>query len=168
MSDVLVLSLDGLPLNYLPLSAIQWKEAITYMFLEKCTVLEWYDNWVVRSQHWETRVPAVIMLKEKLRKRRTPRFSKTNVCIRDMYACQYCFEKLPFKQITLDHVIPLCRGGKTNWTNIVAACKDCNEDKSNKLIRPKVSPYQPDYWELVGKRKQLEFDLKHPVWANYI
>ena len=168
LSDVLVLSNDGQPLNYLPLSAIKWKEAITYLFLDKCTVLEWYDDWIVKSPSWETKVPAVIMLKERYRRGRKPRFSKTNLYIRDFYTCQYCFTKLPRKELTLDHVIPISRGGKTNWENIVASCGTCNIGKGNKIQAPKIKPYRPDYWELVSKRKQLEFDIKHPVWNKYL
>ena len=85
LSDVLVLSNDGQPLNYLPLSAIKWKEAITYLFLDKCTVLEWYDDWIVKSPSWETKVPAVIMLKERYRRGRKPRFSKTNLSLREFF-----------------------------------------------------------------------------------
>jgi len=168
LSDVLVLSNDGQPLNYLPLSAIKWKEAITYLFLDKCTVLEWYDDWIVKSPSWETKVPAVIMLKERYRRGRKPRFSKTNLYIRDLYTCQYCFTILPRKELTLDHVIPISRGGKTNWENIVASCGTCNIGKGNKIQAPKTKPYRPDYWELVSKRKQLEFDIKHPVWNKYL
>ena len=80
MADVLVLNADGLPVSYLPLSTIQWKEAVTYLWLDKVTVLDWYDDWIVRSSSWETRVPAVIMLKDMMRRKKTPRFSKTNVC----------------------------------------------------------------------------------------
>jgi hypothetical protein len=29
-------------------------------------------------------------------------------------------------------------------------------------------PYQPDYWELVNKRKELEIDIKHPSWQDYL
>lgn len=169
MSDVLVLNADAQPVSYLPLSAIQWKEAITYMYLDKCDVLEWYDDWVVSSASWETRVPSVIMLKEFMRRRRRPRFSKTNLYIRDLYACQYCGSEFARKNLTLDHVIPLSKGGRTRWDNIVAACQKCNSAKGNKTImKPKRTPYEPDYWELVSKRKQLEFDIKHPVWRNYI
>ena len=50
MSDVLLLNADAQPISFLPLSAVQWKEAITYMWLDKCTVLDWYDDWVVRSE----------------------------------------------------------------------------------------------------------------------
>ena len=169
MGDTLVLNADGIPVSYLPLSAVQWKEAVTYIWLDKVTVLDWYDDWIVRSAHWETRVPAVIMLKDMMRRRRTPRFSKTNLYIRDLYTCQYCLTQLPRKELTLDHVRPLSLGGKTNWENIVAACGPCNGKKGNKLYPlPKTTPYKPDYWELVAKRKQLENEIKNPIWKNYL
>jgi len=167
--DTLVLNADAQPISYLPLSAIQWKEAVTYMWLDKVSVLEWYDDWVVRSASWETKVPAVIMLKEMMRRRRTPRFSKSNVYLRDLYHCQYCVEQFPKAQLTLDHVVPISRGGKTSWENIVSACGPCNAKKGNSLTpRPKVMPYQPDYFELVNKRKQMEFDIRHPSWEMFL
>ena len=167
--DVLVLNADAQPVSYLPLSVIQWKEAITYMWLDKCTVLEWYDDWIVSSPSWETRVPAVIMLKEMTRRRRTPRFSKNNLYLRDLYTCQYCSTKHTKQELTLDHVIPLSLGGKTRWDNIVAACGPCNSRKGNKItIKPKIQPYQPDYYELVNKRKMLGLDVKHPAWEQFL
>jgi 5-methylcytosine-specific restriction endonuclease McrA len=169
VSDTLVLNADGIPVSYLPLSAIQWKEAITYLWLDKVTVLDWYDDWVVRSAHWETRVPAVIMLKDMMRRGRTPRFSKTNVYIRDLYTCQYCNTQHIRKELTLDHVIPISRGGRTNWENIVAACGPCNVQKGNKTVmKPLIKPYKPDYWDLVSKRKQLDIAVKHDSWKTYL
>lgn len=169
MSDVLVLNADAQPVSYLPLSAVQWKEAITYMYLDKCDVLEWYDDWIVRSSTWETRVPAVIMLKEFQRRRRRPRFSKTNLYLRDLYTCQYCSTPFARNNLTLDHVRPLSMGGTTSWDNIVAACGPCNSAKGNKMrMRPVRSPYEPSYYELVNKRKQLEIDVRHPAWKLYL
>lgn len=169
MADVLVLNADAQPVSYLPLSAVQWKEAITYMWLDKCDVLEWYDDWVVRSSSWETRVPAVIMLKEFQRRRRMPRFSKTNLYLRDLYTCQYCNNPFSRNSLTLDHVRPISLGGKTNWENIVAACGPCNTAKGNKMhMKPIKQPYRPDYWELVNKRKQLEINVRHPSWKSYL
>jgi len=169
LSDVLVLNADAQPISYLPLSAVQWKEAITYLYADKCDVLEWYDDWIVRSPTWETKVPAVIMMKEYQRRRRTPRFSKTNLYLRDLYTCQYCNTIHPRRELTLDHVRPLSMGGKTNWENIVAACGPCNTQKGNKMkMQPKVKPYQPTYYELVNKRKQLEIDVRHESWKSYI
>lgn len=169
MSDVLVLNADAQPVSYLPLSAVQWKEAITYMWLDKCDVLEWYDDWIVRSSSWETKVPAVIMLKEFQRRRRLPRLSKTNLYLRDLYTCQYCSEQIPRNSLTVDHVIPISKGGRTTWTNCVAACNPCNGRKGNKTVmKPKSTPRQPTYYELVNNRKQLDFDIRHQSWKNYI
>ena len=169
MSDVLVLNADAQPASYLPLSAVQWKEAITYMFLDKCTVLEWYDDWVVHSATWETKVPSVIMLKDFMRRRRNPRFSKANLYLRDLYTCQYCNTPYSKQSLSLDHVIPLSKGGKTNWENIVAACQKCNTQKGNKMImKPKRMPYRPDYYELVNNRKQLEIEVRHNSWHDYL
>src|SRR5210317_1412224 len=132
LGHTLLLNADAQPVSYLPLSAIQWKESITYLWLDKVTVLEWYDDWIVRSASWETRVPAVIMLKEMQRRRRKPRFSKTNLYVRDVYTCQYCNTPYTRNNLTLDHVIPISKGGRTNWENIVAACGPCNTRKGNK------------------------------------
>lgn len=170
MSDTLVINADGQPVSYLPLSIVQWKEAILYMYHDKCDVLEWYDDWVVRSQHWETRVPAVIMLKDYLRRTRNPRFSKTNVYLRDMYQCQYCHDAVTNKTATMDHVLPISLGGKTTWDNIVTACSPCNNKKGNTVkMKPYYKPYQPGYYELVRKRKQLGIDyIKHESWKPWL
>ena len=169
MADTLVLNADGQPISLLPPSTIVWKEAITYLWLDKVTVLEWYDDWIVRSSSWETRVPAVIMLKEMYRRKRNPRFSRYNVYLRDMFTCQYCITQFPKSQLTIDHVLPLSKGGKTVWDNISTACMPCNGKKgNNENIRPKRMPYQPDYYELANNRKQLEFEIRHPSWANWL
>ena len=49
----------------------------------------------------------------------------------------------------MDHVVPKSRGGEKNWTNIVAACKKCNNDKNNRTPEeanmPLISqPYVPE------------------------
>ena len=167
--DTLVLNADGQPISYLPPSTVQWKEAITYLWLDKVSVLEWYDDWIVHSANWETRDPAVIMMKEMMRRRKNPRFSKYNVYLRDMFTCQYCEAKIPQSQLSLDHVLPISKGGRTSWTNIVAACTPCNSRKGNKTnIIPIRRPYQPDYYDLVNKRKQLDFTIKHPSWEVFL
>ena len=168
MADTLVLNADGQPISLLPPSTIQWKEAITYLWLEKVTVLDWYDDWIVRSNSWETRVPAVIMMKDMYKRRRRPRFSKYNLHLRDMFTCQYCLTKFPQKQLTLDHVHPISLGGKTSWDNIVSACNPCNSTKGSKLIKPKNAPYQPTYYELANNRKLIGFENKHPSWETFL
>ena len=43
--------------------------------------------------------------------------------------CEYCEKKVPPEQLTLDHRVPLARGGRSVPGNVVAACKDCNRSK---------------------------------------
>ena len=55
-----------------------------------------------------------------------------NLLRRDDNECQYCGKNLSRSSLTMDHVLPECRGGKRTWKNIVAACKECNNKKDNK------------------------------------
>ena len=169
MSDVLLLNADAQPTNYLPLSLISWKASITYLWMNKVTVLDWYDDWLVRSTTWETKVPAVVMLKKMQRRRAYSRFSKNNLFIRDLYTCQYCSKLYGRIDLTIDHVVPLSRGGKTTWDNVVAACVSCNSKKANKTdMKLKRAPYKPDYFDLVAKCKRLDLPAKHKSWSIYI
>jgi 5-methylcytosine-specific restriction endonuclease McrA len=88
--STLILNADAAPISMLPLSIITWEESIKYLVADKASVLEWYDDWIVRSVTWSTRVPAVMMLREYQKKKTAVRFSKQNVFLRDQYRCQYC------------------------------------------------------------------------------
>jgi 5-methylcytosine-specific restriction endonuclease McrA len=139
------------------------------MVLDKATVLAWHDNWVVHSATWETPVPAVIMLKEYMKKKSGIRYSKSNVFLRDGYKCAYCNTDVNKRTATLDHVLPTSHGGKTTFENTVTACGPCNASKgNNKKIVPKFKPHKPTYWELVERRKKMPFDIKHPDWEYYL
>lgn len=169
MKTSLVLNSDGAPVSMLPLSVIPWQESVKYMVLDKAHVLEWYDNWIVHSVNWSTPVPAVIMLKEFMKKKTTVRFSKQNVFLRDNYQCAYCSITVTKKTATLDHVLPTSMGGKTTFENTVTACMDCNSKKGNDhRIKPKRMPIKPNYFHLVEQRKKHPFELSHPSWAEYL
>jgi len=44
--------------------------------------------------------------------------------------CHYCGQKFPFKQLTMDHIVPIARGGTTSAGNVVPCCLECNKKKS--------------------------------------
>ena len=141
MSDTLVLNADGQPYSILPLSTISWQESIKYLILEKVHVLEWYDDWLVSSPSWETRVPAVVMIKKYVKKTSKVRFSKYNVMLRDKFKCQY----------------------------VVTSCQPCNTSKGNDLLPvPKHEPVEPNYFQLVKNREVLDHQLKHQSWSKFI
>jgi 5-methylcytosine-specific restriction endonuclease McrA len=43
--------------------------------------------------------------------------------------CHYCGNKFPAKELTMDHIVPIARGGTSTPGNIVPACKPCNRGK---------------------------------------
>ncbi len=43
--------------------------------------------------------------------------------------CHYCEQKFLAKELTMDHIVPIARGGTSTQGNIVAACKACNRNK---------------------------------------
>ena len=47
--------------------------------------------------------------------------------------CYYCNQKFTAKELTMDHITPLARGGQSTKGNIVAACKGCNSKKQSML-----------------------------------
>lgn len=47
--------------------------------------------------------------------------------------CYFCHEKFPPKELTMDHIIPLIRGGKSAKGNVVPSCKECNNRKKHML-----------------------------------
>jgi len=96
------------------------------------------------------------------------RFSRKNVMIRDNHECQYCGKKVS-KNATIDHVVPVSRGGKSEYTNCVASCHDCNNLKSNKTpaevgLRLKRRPKNPSF--LTANRTFL--DNPPDEWRTYI
>ena len=47
--------------------------------------------------------------------------------------CHYCGRKVGIKNLTMDHVIPLARGGRSTKGNLVPCCKTCNTTKQSDL-----------------------------------
>jgi 5-methylcytosine-specific restriction endonuclease McrA len=169
MSDTLLLNADAQPISLVPLSAIDWQSAIRYIWLDKVKVLEEYEDWAIHSPSRTMQVPAVIMLKEYWKPISRVRFNRKWVFLRDNYKCQYCYKELSASKCTIDHVVPVSRGGKTTWHNVVTACYDCNNSKGNNSHPlPSKKPEQPDYWMLVNNRKKKDWQVPHPSWMNYL
>lgn len=47
--------------------------------------------------------------------------------------CYYCKERVHPKELTMDHIVPIVRGGKTSRNNVVTCCKECNNKKKYML-----------------------------------
>jgi len=57
--------------------------------------------------------------------------------------CHYCGKRFPAGVLTMDHIVPLSRGGRSTKGNLVPCCKDCNTQKKHLL---------PMEWEAYLKR----------------
>jgi 5-methylcytosine-specific restriction endonuclease McrA len=169
MSDCLVLNADYRPLSYLPLSTIGWQQAVKLSFLGRIKILETYDDWEVHSPSTTIKVPALAITKDYMKYKRAVRFSRRNLYLRDLYQCQYCHDTFNNEDLTIDHVIPISKGGKTTWENCVTACYTCNFNKGDKHKLPRRLPFKPEYWHLVGNTSEhLHWHIRHPSWRDYL
>lgn len=115
-----------------PLRRVSWQKAVTLVFLDKVEIISSHDE-VIHSPSMQMQIPSIVRLKKQVQWRwEATKFSRSNIFKRDKYRCQYCGDKLNCGELTFDHVIPKCQGGKTEWTNIVTACKPCNQNKGDK------------------------------------
>ncbi|MGD8579311.1 MAG: HNH endonuclease, partial [Lysobacterales bacterium] len=62
----------------------------------------------------------------------TPPLSNKALFRRDQSLCLYCGERFPNALLSRDHVKPLSQGGADSWTNVVTACKRCNNHKAGR------------------------------------
>jgi hypothetical protein len=90
--------------------------------------------------------------------------SAKNIHERDNYTCMYTGKKLSKKELTLDHVLPISRGGKNTWENLVTCHKDLNVWKGNKTpeecgLKLLTKPTRPP--------NGLKFDYLKPEWKIF-
>jgi 5-methylcytosine-specific restriction endonuclease McrA len=121
-----------LDMAYQPMERVSWRKAFELIVREKATVLAEYADRFINGACKVFAMPSVIVKKTIRKTKRTVKFSKKNVFLRDRGTCQYCTEKIAISKATFDHVLPKSRGGITTWDNIVIACRPCNQMKSNK------------------------------------
>lgn len=145
------------------LNTVSWRRAIRLLMNEKIEVLK-YDEKVIHCSNGSSmQIPLVVKLLKVIRmiyKSRVP-CSKRNVMVRDSFTCMYCGSK---SQLTIDHVVPVSKGGKTTFENCVTACQPCNNKKNDRTLSEarmflKRQPYAPTISEFFRiKMKQLGVD----------
>jgi 5-methylcytosine-specific restriction endonuclease McrA len=120
-------------MSYQKIIEIDWKHAVVLVMKGKvspCTDDEFLD---IKTSSGIFRLPKHIILKKYVHipyKELTP--SRKNVFKRDLHTCQYCSVELNRDNATIDHVLPRSRGGKHEWTNLVACCLRCNRRKGDR------------------------------------
>lgn len=144
MNDkVLVLNQD-----YSPLTLCTVSRAFLLVFLEKAELLAADKNGYMRTVSMSYPKPSVIKIKSYVHvPYKGVVLSRYNIFKRDGHKCQYCDTT---KDLTLDHLIPRSKGGKSTWKNLVTACKRCNSRKGDRtpieagLVLQK-PPFKPSY-----------------------
>jgi len=73
--------------------------------------------------------------------------TRQNIFKRDHGVCQYCGSR---ERLTIDHVVPKSRGGKSIWDNLVTACQRCNSLKGDQTpeeagMHLRQKPFKPNF-----------------------
>ncbi|MCU0952104.1 MAG: HNH endonuclease [Burkholderiaceae bacterium] len=58
--------------------------------------------------------------------------TKHRLFVRDRHVCAYCGGAFADSDLTVEHIVPVSRGGTSIWTNVVTACRSCNTRKGNR------------------------------------
>ncbi|WP_425480812.1 HNH endonuclease [Montanilutibacter psychrotolerans] len=82
----------------------------------------------------------------------TPALTNAALFARDDHLCLYCGHAYARPLLTRDHVVPVSKGGRDIWENVVAACFHCNSRKGNRSPQqagmPLLAvPYRPSWVE---------------------
>jgi 5-methylcytosine-specific restriction endonuclease McrA len=159
---VLVLNQD-----FSPLSICSVQRAFLLVYLEKADLVSKSEDMQLHTISRIFPMPAVIKLKVYVRiPYKGVVLTRQNIFKRDNFQCQYCGTS---QDLTLDHVIPKARGGKSTWSNLVTACKPCNTRKGDFMPEEigftiRNLPYRPSY--IIFLRDYSGYT--HREWEPYL
>jgi 5-methylcytosine-specific restriction endonuclease McrA len=157
--------------NYIAISVVGWKKAFKLLVRDKAEPIGGNTIKSIATCTNKFNVPSIIRLKHAVSYNcfsNRIRFSRNNVFLRDQYKCQYCSKTIAKSAVTIDHVFPISRGGKTDYLNCVACCKECNSRKGDrtpdeagiKLLR---APKRPNFITLCCSMENLPKE-----WMDFI
>lgn len=143
--------------------------AVNLLLANKAELIEASEA-ALRSAQLTIPAPLVIRL---LHFVRVPRnlpmpLSRRAILIRDGYKCQYCGAQPGKDSLTIDHILPRSRGGRTDWENVTTACGGCNRKKGNRLpdeahMRLLHPPTRPRFWSMA-----LLTVPGNEIWRKYL
>lgn len=140
---VLVLNAD-----YSAISLCTVSKAFILVYLKKAELVASSSSFMLRSVSQAFPYPSVIRLNHYVNvPYKSVELSRGNIFKRDNHQCVYCGSR---EDLTLDHVMPKSRGGKTSWDNLVAACRKCNARKGDftpeeAYMTMSHKPYRPTF-----------------------
>jgi len=147
--------------SYEPLSVVSAKRGLRLLIEGRAVLTEKHPDDVVRTVTKKFPLPTQVRLVEYIKTEpalRVPaHLTQRNLFLRDERTCQYC--KRHAKDLgsdgplTRDHIIPVVRGGKNTWTNVITSCRKCNNIKGEHFLSEMEDVYyrvaeDPDQQEL--------------------
>jgi len=155
--------------TYEPLDVISAKRGLILWLEGKAIVVDNHD-YEIKSISKSFNLPSAIALKKYVTGRMSYStkaiLSQRNLFLRDNHTCQYCQRNLVDLKtneiLTRDHVVPISRGGKDKWDNVVTSCSTCNNKKGNNLLKStnlslRKDPHTPTVFEILTKSKIKNF-----------
>lgn len=115
-----------------PIGVASLKRAVAFVLKERAQIMLAADE-TIRSNSVELPLPRVVVFNEYVAiphsrlYDRMP-WSRRGVLERDRRRCAYCDRAGD----TIDHILPVSRGGESSWLNTVSACATCNGKKGNR------------------------------------
>lgn len=170
----LVLNANYLPINVFPLSVIPVEDAVVRCFNGTCNVVYDYPIEIKTvNKNVTYKWPSVIArTSTNILNRKRIILNKFTLYYRDDGLCSYCHKPVEIAKGTMDHVMPVSRGGADAWENVVLSCDRCNQLKDNKLPvgewKPRVIPYEPTFWNLLEKRKNFPLIIMDKRWTHFL
>jgi len=135
--------------NYEPMSVINVRKAIVLLYLGKAELVAVKEGLQIRSVSTSYPFPSIVRLSMFVRvPHKKIILSRKNILRRDGHRCMYCGRgDVP---LTVDHVLPISRGGDESWENLVTACVSCNNRKGDRtpeesLMPLRRSPVRPNH-----------------------
>ena len=147
-----------------PLNVISHRRLVVLLSKERVAFLDEAAKLEAAEAVAGRRLPEGVVIVRLLRTihvpRRLLRPNRRNLLLRDDNTCQYCGHVGVSAELTVDHVVPVSRGGSPDrWENVVIACKRCNWRKANHRpeevglhLRRKPAPLTQEYAHIIFLR----------------
>lgn len=134
--------------TYEPLAVLSLRRAAKLLLKERAEAVA-ADSVSLAGPECALAIPTVLRLRYYVNvpRRNPPAWTRRGLLARDRYTCAYCGKVCSPREATVDHVLPISRGGRSSWGNTVTACFRCNQRKADRtpheagmklLIEPKL------------------------------
>ncbi|NNJ98591.1 MAG: HNH endonuclease [Gammaproteobacteria bacterium] len=164
---ILRINVSGQPMGWIP-----WQAAVLHYARDQVVwtlgdeTMRYYGGFNrIHKQRSYVDVHPIVAVKGVVGRSRyetVPPLTNRELFRRDRHTCMYCLTSLADRHLTRDHVLPLSRGGDDVWTNVVTACRSCNQRKAARLLKESgmrlhAVPYTPNYaeWLILRNRNIL-------------